>query len=45
MDDAEYDAYVLARWPALVRAAVGLGCDAEEPGFRLRMPTAGRFSS
>ena len=30
MDDAEYDAYVLARWPALVRAAVGLGCDAEE---------------
>lgn len=30
MDDAEYDAYVLARWPALVRSAVGLGCDPEE---------------
>lgn len=31
MDDAdEYTAYVLARWPALVRSAVGLGCDVEE---------------
>ncbi|KAA1418660.1 SigE family RNA polymerase sigma factor [Nocardioides humilatus] len=30
MDDAEYDDYVLARWPALVRSAVGLGCDPEE---------------
>jgi RNA polymerase sigma-70 factor (sigma-E family) len=30
MDDPEYDEYVLARWPALVRSAVGLGCDAEE---------------
>lgn len=30
MDDTEYDDYVLARWPAPVRAAVGLGCDPDE---------------
>jgi RNA polymerase sigma-70 factor (sigma-E family) len=31
MDDTdEYAAYVLARWPALVRSAIGLGCDVEE---------------